>query len=89
MQIKVLGSGCVNCKKLEVATREVVAEMGFDASVEKVESYPEIMKYGVMSTPALVIDEKVVSSGRVPSKAELTTILVNAQLSSETGTATL
>ena len=64
MIIKVLGPGCTNCKNLERVTKEAVAELGIDARIEKVEDYAEIMGYGVMSTPALVIDETVVSSGR-------------------------
>lgn len=80
MLIQILGPGCANCRRLEELARQVVAEMGMEAVVEKLESYAEIVKYGVLATPALVIDEEVVSSGRVPSKAELTTLLVDAQL---------
>jgi small redox-active disulfide protein 2 len=71
MLIKVLGSGCANCKNLERVTKEALAELGVDATIEKVEDYPTIMGYGVMSTPALVIDENVVVSGRVPKFAEV------------------
>ena len=71
MIIKVLGPGCTNCKNLERVTREAIAELGSDATIEKVEDYALIMGYGVMSTPALVIDEKVVVSGRVPKPAEI------------------
>jgi small redox-active disulfide protein 2 len=78
LTIKVLGSGCANCKKLEALTREAIQEMGFDAEVIKVTEYPEIMKYNIMSTPGLVINEKVVSFGRIPPKSEITTFLVNA-----------
>lgn len=78
LTIKVLGSGCANCKKLEAVTREAVGEMGIEAEVVKVTEYPEIMKYNVLSTPGLVVNEKVVSAGRIPSKAEITTFLVNA-----------
>lgn len=67
MIIKVLGSGCTNCKKLEANTREAVEELGIDAVVEKVQDIKEIMAYGVMKTPALVVDEKVKFMGRVPS----------------------
>jgi small redox-active disulfide protein 2 len=65
MVIKVLGSGCSKCKKLEENVRKAVAEKGIDATVEKVTDLKIIMSYGVMSTPALVIDEKVVSTGRL------------------------
>ena len=78
LTIKVLGSGCANCKKLEAVTREAVSEMGVEAEVIKVTEYPEIMKYNIMSTPGLVLNEKLVSAGRIPSKAEITTFLVNA-----------
>jgi small redox-active disulfide protein 2 len=71
MIIKVLGPGCTNCKNLERVTREAIAELGSDATIEKVEDYALIMGYGVMSTPALVIDEKVVVSGRVPKTSEV------------------
>jgi len=75
MIIKVLGRGCTNCKNLERVTREAVDALGLDATIEKVEDYPTIMGYGVMSTPALVIDEKVVVSGRVPRPAQVRELL--------------
>lgn len=78
MIIKVLGPGCNNCKTLERVTKEAVAELGIDATIEKVEDYSTIAGYGVMSTPALVINEKVVSSGRVPTPAHLREILTTA-----------
>ena len=65
MVIKVLGSGCVSCKKLEENAKEAVRELGLDAVVEKVEDFKEILAYGVMKTPALVVDEQVKASGRV------------------------
>ncbi len=78
LTIKVLGSGCANCKRLEQVARQVVAEMSVEAEVIKVTEYPEIMKYNILSTPGLVVNGKVVSSGRVPSAAEVTTWLANA-----------
>ena len=78
LTIKVLGSGCANCKKLEALTRQAVSKLGLEAEVIKVTEYPEIMKYNVMSTPGLVVNEKVVSAGRIPSEAEITTYLTNA-----------
>lgn len=78
MIIKVLGPGCNNCKTLERVTREAVAELGIEATIEKIEDYPTIAGYGVMSTPALVIDEKVVTSGRVPTPAHLRELLTAA-----------
>ncbi len=78
LTIKILGSGCANCRKLEALTREVVNEMALEADFIKVTEYPEIMKYPILSTPGLVINEKLVSSGRIPPKAEITTFLMNA-----------
>jgi len=66
MNIKILGSGCKNCQKLEEATKKAVEEMGINAEIEKVEDFKKIMEYGVMQTPALVVDEDVKFSGRVP-----------------------
>jgi small redox-active disulfide protein 2 len=79
MNIKVLGTGCSKCKSLEVATRAAVNESGIDAEIEKIEDIVRIMEYGVMSTPALVVDGKVVVSGRVPSVAEISNILTQNQ----------
>jgi small redox-active disulfide protein 2 len=73
--IKVLGPGCTNCKNLERVTREAVAELGLDATIEKVEDYAAIAGYGIMSTPALVVDEEVVVYGRVPKVAEMRQLL--------------
>ena len=78
LTIKVLGSGCANCKKLEALTRQVIAKHSFEAEVIHVTEYPDIMKYNVMSTPGLVVNEKVVSSGRIPSEAEITQFLITA-----------
>jgi len=78
LTIKVLGSGCANCKRLEQITHKVVSEMGIEAEVVKVTEYPDIMVYNVLSTPGLVINEKVVSTGRIPTPAEVTTWLADA-----------
>ena len=69
--IKILGSGCGNCVNLERVTREAVAGFDLDAQFEKVTDYPAIVGYGVMSTPGLVVDEKVVLSGRLPTAAKV------------------
>ena len=69
--IKVLGSGCANCKRLEAATRKVVESLGIEAQIIKVTDYADIMKYPILSTPGLVVDEKLVSTGRIPSEAEI------------------
>jgi small redox-active disulfide protein 2 len=71
MRIKVLGSGCANCKTTTQRIEMALAERGLSAELEKVEDYPSIMRYGVMSTPAVVIDEVVVHSGSVPNKATI------------------
>ena len=78
LTIKVLGSGCANCKKLEAVARQVVGQLAIEAEVIKVTEYPDIMAYNIMSTPGLVINEKVVSTGRIPTPAEVTTWLVDA-----------
>jgi len=75
MEIKILGTGCPKCKSLEKITREVVDRNNIDARVTKVEDIMEIMKYGVMSTPALVVNENVEIKGRVPSAEEIKQIL--------------
>jgi len=77
MEIKVLGTGCPSCKTLEKITREVVAQNNIDATITKVEDISEIIKFNIMSTPALVVDGKVVLKGRVPSNEELKQILTN------------
>ena len=77
MEIKILGPGCPKCKTLEKLTREVVEQNGIEATVTKVEDIVAIMNYGVMTTPALVIDGKVVLKGRVPSADELKKLLIN------------
>ena len=77
MIIKVLGTGCPNCKALERATRDTIEELGIDATITKEEDIMRIMEYGVMHTPALVVDDKVIVSGRVPSKKELTMLLTD------------
>jgi len=79
MEIKVLGTGCAKCKTLEKQTRDAVAELGFSAEIEKVEDIYKIMSFGVMTTPALVINQKVVMSGRVPSVAELKELISKNQ----------
>ncbi|MBM7870329.1 MULTISPECIES: thioredoxin family protein [Clostridium] len=71
MIIKILGTGCTNCKKLEENARKAVEELGLDATVEKVTEIKDIMKYGVMKTPALVVDEKVKIMGRVATSDEI------------------
>ncbi len=78
LTIKILGSGCANCKRLEQITHKVVESMALEAEVIKVTDYADIMAYNILSTPGLVVNEKVVSNGRIPSEAEITTFLTNA-----------
>jgi len=75
MDIKVLGSGCAKCKTLEKVTLEAVQELNLDATIEKIEDIQKIVEYGVMFTPALVVDGEVVVKGRVPKLDEVKTIL--------------
>lgn len=75
MIIKILGSGCANCAALEKSAREAAADLGLDATFEKVTNYGEIIGYGVLRTPALVVDEKVVLAGRVPTVATVKELL--------------
>jgi len=75
MIVKVLGTGCKNCKNLEANAKEAIEELGLDATVEKVEDMKGIMSYGVMRTPALVVNEKVKVMGRVPKVEEIKEIL--------------
>lgn len=75
MEIKVLGSGCCKCDDLEQRVKEALSEMGVAAEVNHVTDFREIMKYGVMQTPALVVDGKVKVAGRIPNKPELVNLL--------------
>ncbi|MFZ5912361.1 MAG: thioredoxin family protein [Chloroflexota bacterium] len=78
LTIKVLGSGCANCKRVEQIARKVVEEMALEAEIIKITDYNDIMKYNILSTPGLVVNEKVISSGRIPTPAEVTTFVTNA-----------
>ncbi len=78
LRIKILGSGCPNCRKLAELTERAIAGLGIEASIEKVTDHNQIIGYNVLSTPGLVIDEKVVSSGRIPSEAEITSLITTA-----------
>lgn len=78
LSIKILGSGCSNCKRVEQITRKVLTEMSLEANVTKVTDYNDIMSYNILSTPGLVINEMVVCAGRIPTMAEVNTWVVNA-----------
>ena len=78
MKIKVLGPGCAKCHQLEQTTKDVVKELGIDAEIDYVKDIKKIMEYPILTTPGLVIDENLVCSGRVPSKAEVTSFITTA-----------
>jgi small redox-active disulfide protein 2 len=78
MEIKVLGPGCANCKRLYQEAERAVAQVGQPATITKVEAMEDIMAYGILRTPGLVIDEKVVASGRIPGAAEIATLITTA-----------
>lgn len=79
MNIKVLGSGCANCHKVEALARQAVAQLAIDARVELVTDMQEMLRYNIMATPAIVIDEKVVSTGRVPALSQIKTLITTAR----------
>ena len=78
MNIKILGPGCARCDQLEKITKEVVKELGIDVSLEHVKDVKKIMEYPILHTPGLVLNEELVCSGRVPTKAEVTTYITTA-----------
>ena len=78
LTIKVLGSGCENCKKVEAIARKAVAGLALEAQVIHVTDFAEIHKYPILATPGLVVNEKVVCAGRIPNEAEVTTWLADA-----------
>ena len=77
LSIKVLGTGCANCQKVEQIAKKVVAMLSVDATFQKVTAMQDMMKYPILATPGLVINEKLVCAGRIPSEAEVTTWIVN------------
>ena len=78
MNIKILGSGCARCHQLEKTTKEVVKELGINATIEEVRDISKIVNYAVLTTPGLVINEELVCAGRVPAKAEVAQLIANA-----------
>ena len=77
MNVKILGPGCSRCHQLGQVVRDVVSELAIDASVEEVKDVKKIMSYSVVMTPGLVVNEELVCSGKVPSKAEVTQMIIN------------
>ncbi|NWF79564.1 MAG: TM0996/MTH895 family glutaredoxin-like protein [Chloroflexi bacterium] len=71
LNVKVLGSGCANCKRLEERVRKVVSERGLAAEIEKVTDYAQMMRWKIMATPGLVVDDVLVATGRIPSEDEI------------------
>lgn len=78
LTIKVLGPGCANCHKVEAVARQALAQLGVEAEVIKVTAHQEIMKYPILATPGLVVNEDLVCAGRIPTEAEVTTWIANA-----------
>lgn len=78
LTIKILGSGCPNCKKVEAIARQAASGLGVEAEFVKITDYGKITEYPILSTPGLVINEQVVCSGRIPTQAEVTTWIANA-----------
>ena len=78
LEIKILGTGCPNCNKLEEETKKAVENLSIEAKFEKVTDYQKIMDYDILSTPGLVINDQVVSSGKIPSQSELISMLASA-----------
>jgi len=78
MNIKILGPGCAKCNQLEKTTKEVIKELGIDVTVEEVKDIKQIMKYPILTTPGLVINEELVSSGKVLDKARITQLITSA-----------
>jgi small redox-active disulfide protein 2 len=78
MEIKVLGPGCANCKRLYAEAEKAVAQSGVPATITKIEAIDEIVAYGILRTPGLVIEGQVVASGRVPSATEIATMITTA-----------
>lgn len=78
MEIKVLGHGCSNCEKLAETVQQAVSELGIDAKITKITDFAEMASYGLMASPGLVINEELVSSGRIPSAKDIKTLIEKA-----------
>ena len=78
MKIKILGTGCAKCHQVEQITRQIVKELAIDATIEEVKDMKKIMRYPILTTPGLVVNEELVCSGRIPTKSEVTQFIINA-----------
>jgi len=78
MKIKILGMGCATCHELEQITRQVVKELAIDATIEEVKDIKKIMEYPILTTPGLVVNDELACSGRIPTKSEVTQLIINA-----------
>jgi len=85
MNIKILGPGCARCHQLEKTTKEVVKELGVEATIEEIKDMMKIVQYPILTTPGLIINEELVCSGRVPTKAELTQFVIKGRDKEERG----
>jgi len=78
VKIKILGTGCAKCHQVEQITRQIVKELAIDATIEEVKDMKKIMRYPILTTPGLVVNEELVCSGRIPTKSEVTQFIINA-----------
>ena len=78
MKIKILGTGCAKCHQVEQITRQIVKELAIDATIEEVKDMKKIMRYSILTTPGLVVNEELVCSGRIPTNSEVTQFIINA-----------
>jgi small redox-active disulfide protein 2 len=77
LHIKILGGGCANCERLEKHAKQAVAQLGVEATFEKTGDFDEYAKYGLLATPGLVVNDKLVSGGKVPAVSQVVTLLTN------------
>jgi small redox-active disulfide protein 2 len=83
LNVKILGPGCYNCERLQQVTVEALETLGAEATIQKVTDYGEFARYGLLYTPGLVVNEKLVSAGRVPPVADVVTLLTTAMVEAE------
>ncbi len=83
MRIKILGPGCARCHQVEQTTKEVVKELGIEATIEEIKDIKKIMEYPILTTPGLVLNDELVCAGRVPTKAEVASFITTALVKEE------